>query len=316
VNEKYMWGMDNAIQAGNPVEYVTDFVDKPDPKLSPQQRDMITKNMYAALSNHSKSIKQAEAAEKQGREDLYNSTYTELAAQALDNTLDTSTLDEYVRKGILRPNDAFRLREKKEATLSNDFKLMEYELVGVHNYSELDIMEDEELSTKDRLRLLKERKDVIDNQNDWRNSPSGNQGAADIRGELGLVGNNFGMVDEAKARQVTRALNQYWKEVNALPIEKRELAAPDIAMKIVNKIRGNDRAVELKDLKAQRSKMKYQTIEQLEKAIEDGTATNANGIALVGLFGAKETLVNLERSRIERMNKRIQDAEAELADGL
>lgn len=311
VTEKYMWGMDEAIKVGKPLEYIKAFTDNPNPHLTPDQSKAIKANMYSALSEHSKQITANDTAEKNAREALHRATEQAFTASALRGELSPTQIHSAVEKGDLKASTGRTLATMIKGggpQESDGMALMMYQYDGLLEYSEEEIMKDGRLTYADRTSMVEKRQNIEADQNDWRNSPSGQEGARRIKGELGIIsGNSFMAVSEEKARAATRAQAEYWNEVNALPIEKRATEAPRIADRIVEGIKLDNDKKALVKAEDKLAALPYQTIEGLDAAVESG----AEGVTAGAIWKTKVNNVYNEHKRLlERQNKKIAELKA------
>ena len=312
VTEKYMWGMDEAIKAGSGVGFIKMFTANPDPSLTPAQSANIKKNMYAALAEHSKMVTATGEAEKKVRIETHRLTSQAATASALRGELTTQQIISLVETDQMSATEGRTLKNMIKSggvQVSDGVALMEYQVMGVLDSSEVEIMQDNRLTYADRTKLIKERQTIEADQNDWRNSPSGQEGARRIKGELGIIsGQTFMQVSDEKAREASRAMATYWNEVNALPIEKRATEAPKIADRLVGEIKKNADRKELERLETKLEDSPYQSVEAIDKAVAD------NDPELVGGWAdtPKKNVIKQHKTKVERLQKKIEKLKAKV----
>jgi len=111
-----------------------------------------------------------------------------------------------------------------------------YEL-NLLDYSEEEIMEDDDLTYATRATLVDTRRELQEDQGNWRNTQQGQEAARRIKTAVGLPdGFVVQGMQGSMLREANEALTEFYNEVEGLPLEQRVIKAPEIADRIVIRV--------------------------------------------------------------------------------
>lgn len=322
ITEKYMWGMDEAIKAGKPLEFYRMFIETPNPLLTADQSKAIKTQMKSAMSEYSSMITSTSSAETKARieqERLGNATAT---TALLNQELTDNHIKTMQKNGDLSASDAISLTVKLKGggpIVSNDHQMMVLSnpFILARTPRE-DIELDESLTFADRQDLLKERDDLLADQDSWMSTPSGRDGERRISMALGIKdGIIMPGMKPALIKRAGEAVSMYIDAVNQLPVEQRRYKSVEIAENIIKTTINNENQNALADINAElsgevvrkgREPLPYSTEEELDDAIKIADPLVVEG----GMWNTERSeVIKVYRSRIKRLQSRKERLEAQ-----
>ena len=189
-------------------------------------------------------------------------------SQDLQGQLTTDKLVYMVDNDLISAKDAAKL-EKSASMESVEFSsgesLNKYN-ADILAYTEMDIRTDPTLSRKDVDKLIGERRALEADKTNWRSTINGREGARRINDAFGKAKEPGAKVTKEDIQRSGMALTRYFNEVNALPLEEREIKAPLIADSIVSEINNEIAAKDLQKAREKLTRKPYQTVEDIEKS--------------------------------------------------
>ena len=312
VHEQHLWGMRKAIEIGKGSDYIENFVDRPDPTLRPDQADAIEKAMWSELSQEVKLNAAETKAAKLAQELQYKETDSQLTSLAINGQLTDGMVTKALDRDALSPSDARTLHGMIKGggpEHSDGMTLMLYSHFGLLNASEEEILKDGRLTYSDREKLLDERRKIVDDQDNWMNSPSGNDGSRRIKVALGIAdGIMLPGMSQALVKRAGEAESRYIDEVNKLPIEKRQYSAIDVANKVVKEIMVEENKAEILNLREQVGALPYRTVEELDTAQEEGDViefSTLSGVKKSRQYTAYKRYLESKLRQIDELERKV-----------
>ena len=105
-----------------------------------------------------------------------------------------------------------------------------------------------------------------EDKGNWKGTQNGREGSRRINSAFGIVKGTGQRVTQEKAQRAGMVLTRYYNEINALPIEEREVRSVEIADKLVKEVNGEIIVKDLEKARDRLLKAPYQTEEQIKDA--------------------------------------------------
>jgi len=266
----YLGSFDRELAAGRGVEFMADFHNNKD--FKPAVREELAAKMISRMNARHKVADAEDKLEKDERSQRYADTERDITLQALNGTLTTEDLkqrleDDSIDPGLARTMD--KIASAQGVLHDDDAVKLDYSL-DLLAVSERDIAEDERLTRDTRMALISDRRALEADSANWRRTQSGSEATRRIKAEFGMVDGLIAQLDPEKAKRAGRALTSLYEQVEMLPLEQRAGKAVDISNKIIKDLKLGDSVEELGFVNERLGKMKYQTIEDLDLAVENG----------------------------------------------
>jgi len=160
--------------------------------------------------------------------------------------------------------------------------------------SEFDIQTDPRISRIDRDKLIEERRGIEEDKANWRGTQNGREGARRINQAFGIIKGVDTRISKEKAQRAGMVLTRYFNEVEALPLEERELRTIEISDKLVKEVNNEIFISDLDKAKTRLIDAPYQTEDQIKAA---DLGSEEEKIQIIQL--------NRKLKRIERLERQI-----------
>ncbi len=292
----YMGEFMRALDNGEAVDYVAKFSKAKDKNFTPTERQEIVSDMIKNMNQVNNLETKARKADDDERKIRYAKTENEATLLALTGDLDVDYLTTKLKDDSIDPKLA-RMLEKtaksKGVQYDDESQLLEYSL-DLLSFSESEIATDETLTKKTRIALIDQRRKLVENEGDWRNSQSGREAVRRIKAEYGLVDGLIAQLDPEKAKRAGRTLTSLYESVESLPLEERATKAILMADNLIKSINREDKLKELSSKQKRLSLLPYQSEQEIDDAGLGGHEASVE----------KKRIINLLRD-IERLQDEL-----------
>ncbi len=292
----YIGEFGRALDSGKAVPYIIDFDKSKNKEFTPKEREEIVATMIGKMNQTQSLAKKEITLDNDARKVRYAETATEATILALEGNLDPGYLVDKLKSDSINPTLARTLEKTAKAKgvkIDDAAQVLEYAL-DLLDYSEQDIAIDNTLTRETRLKLIKDRRSLVEDKGNWRNSQSGREAVRRIKAEFGMVNGLIAQLNPEVAKKAGRVLTSLFETIEALPLEQRISEAVKIADVLIEEIKKEDIEIKIKDKEKILLNLPYPTIELLDAAglgkFEDGV----NRSKLLRIMG------DIERLKSER----------------
>jgi len=168
--------------------------------------------------------------------------------------------------------------------------------------TEEQILIDPRLTFSKRADLIEQRRALVEDESNWRNSQNGQEGTRRIQAEFGLVSGFEALLDPEVAKRAGRTLTEWFEAVEALPLEERSAKAVELSDMIINRSKKADVVENLSKAETALATGKHQTIEDLDADSD-----------LETVLGNKTEEYRVQKKQLQEKLRKIERLKLELA---
>ena len=226
-----------ALDGGDPVKYIQDFADKVPEGMSQEEHSSVWGKLETRLSRHNKHQEDADAAADAEREARHEAGKRDVGLRMLKGE-DVDLAAEVEADNI---DVDWAIKQEQRAAVRgpayDNEQVAAFYKLDLLTWTEEEILEDNDLTMETRAALVEERRALLEDMGDWRNSNPGKEALRRVKNAVGIPeGIIIAEMKSGLVRDVGEALTELYDEVESLPVEKRTSEVLAVADKIVKRV--------------------------------------------------------------------------------
>jgi hypothetical protein len=290
-------GFDRAMVDGKGIKYISNFKSlKEFGDRDPDYRKKMVNTMIGMLGKNHEAADAETKRNNLARKERHRKGEQEVASLYLEGALITEHLQQLIEDDEISSKVAkgyFKASKLDGPEFSDQIQvnLLQEDLLKT---TEFEIQSNPDISRVDKNKLVEQKRDLEADTANWRNTQSGSEGARRINQAFGIIKGVDTRISKEKAQRAGTVLTRFYNEIEALPLEERELRSIEVSDRLVKEVNGEIIVEDLQKARDRLTKAPYQTLKQIEDA---DLGTEENKIQIIQL---ERKLKKIERLEAER----------------